>query len=165
MRSRDVRQPSYRSERSPSRRAAPLTAHANRRIWESDQKRSGCSHAAAWRSIQPNPLGLSRRTLRSTLASAIHEKRLDVGCVRPRVVEKRRECFGRRPASLVDDRRSTVGTRDLDAGAAPCVVAIRRVVERLGAISDDRGAVNRSFRDVKFAGRSPGPFNRSTVTK
>jgi hypothetical protein len=27
------------------------------------------------------------------------EPPLDVGCVRPRVVEKRRECFGQRPAS------------------------------------------------------------------
>jgi hypothetical protein len=56
--------------------------------------------------IQPNPLGLSHRTLRSTLASAIREPPLDVGRVRPRVVEKRRECFGQRPASLVEDQSS-----------------------------------------------------------
>jgi hypothetical protein len=69
--------------------------------------------------IHPNPLGLSRRTLRNTLASVIREPPLDVGCVRPRVAEKRRERFGQRPASLVEDQSfPPFGTRDLDAGAA-----------------------------------------------
>ena len=113
----------------------------------------------AWRSNPTHPLGLSRRTLRSTLASAIRETPLDVGCVRPRVVEKRRECFGQRPASLVEDQSfHPLATRDLDAGAGPrggCGPASRG---HIGAISDGRGAVNPSFRDVKFAGRSHRPL-------
>jgi hypothetical protein len=87
----------------------------------------------AWRSNPTHPLGLSRRTLRSTLATAIRETPLDVGRVRPRVVEKRRECFGQRAASLVEDQsfhRWPLATSM--RAPAPVVVAVPRVVDTSG---------------------------------